>query len=235
MTAKCETCGLSPPPKPACKMCGRLQEDWPDNPELFLSSRGWEPAPYNDGVWMEPIERCTFEVTDRDIEEAERSMVQAEKYLAFPSVQKSSIRKSQAEATVREAKDRLELLRQTQADGGRLPTTTRTDRVFRGTDKMGEVVYDEVVRPERRTRAQLPLAQAVRFELNLGIESFPPRKRIERKFGEKEMLNAEHSYLMKDKGNLSPESRAKLANMQSETVDSYEEQCATCRRWPDAK
>lgn len=232
---RCETCGLAPPPKPACPMCLRSMDDWPDDPEMFLSSRGWEPAHHCNGAWMEPLERCTFEVTDETIADAEKALAEAEKYLSFPSVQKNGSRREQAEATVQAARDRLESLQASKEAGERLPVAMNEVKVFRGTDRMGEVVTETVVRPEKRNRAQWPLFQAVRIELNRGLESLPPRKRTSAKFSSAAMLNAEHSYLMKDKGNLSLESRAKLNRMAAETTDYHEEQCVTCRRWPDAK
>ena len=232
MSERCTKCGLLPPPKPRCHMCQRPMEDWPDDPELFLVSRGWEQAPYNPGSWMEPAERATFEVTEEMVEESRRRLTNAQTYLEYPSVQKSGERRRQAQETVRIAQANLDELEGLRERGERTDLQSTSDRRFRGTDRLGEVVTEKVVTQSRRTRVQFPLDQAFRHELNRSIPVENSKTFKTLKYTPQEIGTMRHTMIFRDKGSLTQTSLSQLADMQEEVCESHVEQCVACRRWP---
>jgi hypothetical protein len=233
LAERCFTCGQPQPVKPKCRMCGRPMEDWPDDPEKFLIDHGWEQAEYT-GNWLEPMEDCTFEVSDEMVAEARKRVEQAKTYSEFKYVSESKDRTKLALENVAVAQANLDRLEEMRAGGERTDLQSLTDSRFLGTGQHGLAIHERHTTLSKRERCQHRLEQAVRMELNRGVPAERPRKVRTPRFGAKEMEAMERSYLMKDKGVLKPDSRQKLANRAAEVSEVYAEQCVFCRRWPDA-
>ena len=226
---RCGACGLAPPPKPECPMCRRPMEDWPDDPARFLLDRGWEKSPHGEGAWMEPLDRCTFPITDAVVVEARKQVEDCKKYLEFPSIKSNPQRLRGGQERLRQLEAELESLEVSQRRGERRTEQATQREVFRGTDKHGEPIYSTVTSVTPRRREQHPTLLAVRMELNPPI--LEPRVRERPMYSPKDIGDAEHSWLMVGKGTIPAEGKLRLDDMKHETCTVHESQCVTCGRW----